>query len=104
MGMGTFLPPPPLPIKQLSPRDTCRIGLNISLSYQRILNIQPIKSQCSYYKEASKLICISNQLTGFRSCPPDIFYAKTVLKNCANFAGKHLCQILFLNKVQGLSV
>ena len=31
--------------------------------------------------------------------PPDVFYKKGVLKNFAKFTGKHLCQILFLNKI-----
>ena len=37
----------------------------------------------------------------FRS-RPKVFCKKDVLKNFAKFAGKHLCQTLFLNKVSGL--
>ena len=33
--------------------------------------------------------------------PPEVFYKKGVLKNFAKLTGKHLCQILFLNKVAG---
>ena len=33
--------------------------------------------------------------------PPEVFHKKGVLKNFANFAGKHLCQSLFFNKVEG---
>ena len=31
--------------------------------------------------------------------PPEVFYKKGALKNFAKFTGKHLCQSLFLNKV-----
>ena len=35
--------------------------------------------------------------------PPEVLlYKKGVLKNFAKFIGKHLCQILFFNKVTGL--
>ena len=33
---------------------------------------------------------------------PQVFYTKGVLKNFTIFKGKHLCQILFFNKVAGL--
>ena len=33
---------------------------------------------------------------------PEMFCKKGVLTNFANFTGKHLCQILFFNKVSGL--
>ena len=35
--------------------------------------------------------------------PPEMFCKKGVPKNFAKFAGKHLCQGLFFNKVAGLS-
>ena len=38
----------------------------------------------------------------FRSSRPEVFCKKSVLGNFAKFAGKHLCQSLFLNKVAGL--
>ena len=31
--------------------------------------------------------------------PPEVFYKKAVLENFTKFTEKHLCQILFLNKV-----
>ena len=34
--------------------------------------------------------------------PPQLFFKKGVLKNFANFTGKHLCWSLFFNKVAGL--
>ena len=34
--------------------------------------------------------------------PPEVFCKKGVLRNFAKFTGKHLCQILFFNKVAGL--
>ena len=37
-----------------------------------------------------------------RSSRPKVFCKKSVLRNFAEFAGKHLCQSLFLNKVAGL--
>ena len=32
----------------------------------------------------------------------EVFYKKGVLETCAKFAGKHLCQSLFCNKVASL--
>ena len=37
-----------------------------------------------------------------KSSRPDVFCKKGVLKNFTKFAGKHLCQNLFFNKVAGL--
>ena len=37
-----------------------------------------------------------------RSCRPELFCKKGVLRNFAKFTGKHLCQGLFFNKVAGL--
>ena len=37
-----------------------------------------------------------------RSTCPNVFYKKDALENFAKFAGKHLCQGLFFNKVAGL--
>ena len=34
--------------------------------------------------------------------PPEVFYEKSVLRNCAKFMGKQLCQSLFFNKIAGL--
>ena len=36
--------------------------------------------------------------------PPEVFFKKSVLKNFANFTGKHLCRSLFFNKVADLRV
>ena len=35
----------------------------------------------------------------FTSSRPEVFCAKDVLRNCAIFTGKHLCQSLFFDKV-----
>ena len=37
-----------------------------------------------------------------RSSLPEVFCKKVVLRNVANFTGKHLCRSLFFNKVTGL--
>ena len=37
-----------------------------------------------------------------RSSRPEVFRKESVLINFAKFTGKHLCQSLFLNKVEGL--
>ena len=36
--------------------------------------------------------------------PPEVFYNKGVLKNLIKFTRKHLCQSLFFNKVEGISL
>ena len=36
--------------------------------------------------------------------PLDVFYKKGVFKNFTKFAGKHLCQSFFFNKVAGVSL
>ena len=38
----------------------------------------------------------------YRSSCTEVFCKKGVLRNLAKFTGKHLCQILFFNKVAGL--
>ena len=38
----------------------------------------------------------------YRSSHPKVFCEKGVLRNSAKFAGQHLCQSLFFNKVTGL--
>ena len=37
-----------------------------------------------------------------RSCRPEVFFEKVILKSFAKDTGKQLCQSLFLNKVAGL--
>ena len=37
-----------------------------------------------------------------RSCRPEVFCKKDVLRNFAELTGKHLCESLFFNKVAGL--
>ena len=39
-----------------------------------------------------------------RSSPPEVFCKKDVLRNFAKSTVKHLCQILFFNKVAGLGL
>ena len=36
----------------------------------------------------------------FKKQPPEVFYKKGVLKNSSQFTRKHLCQSLFLIKLQ----
>ena len=43
-------------------------------------------------------------LPATRSSHPEVFWQKSVLKNFANFTGKHLCQGVFVNKYAGLSL
>ena len=38
----------------------------------------------------------------YRTSSPEVFCKKGVLRNFAKFAGRHLCQSLFFNKVAGL--
>ena len=38
----------------------------------------------------------------FKKQPPEVLCKKGVLKNFAQFTGKHLCQSLFFNKLAGL--
>ena len=38
----------------------------------------------------------------YRSSSPEVFYKKGVLRNFAKLTGKHLCQGLFFNKVEGI--
>ena len=42
------------------------------------------------------------KLSDHRSSCPEVFCKKGVLENFTKFTGKHLCQILFLNKVASL--
>ena len=41
------------------------------------------------------------KLFTFQKQPPEVFCEKGVLRNFAEFAGKHLCQSLFNNEVAG---
>ena len=50
-----------------------------------------------------KFVCFNEAFLA-RSSRPEIFRKKGVLKNFAEFTGKHLCQSLFFNKVAGLSL
>ena len=63
--------------------------LNISLSWER---------RCSWCLQ----LVIFIFLLLFRSSRPKVFCKRGVLKNFANFTGRHLCQNLFLNKIAGL--
>ena len=60
----------------------CNLCLNINISCNEFL--------CQFLN------------TLFRSSRPEVFCKKSVLRNLAKFAGKHLCQSLFFNKVAGL--
>ena len=43
---------------------------------------------------------IFTRIAGSRSNRPEVFCKKVVLKNFTKFTGKHLCQSLFLMKLQ----
>ena len=43
-----------------------------------------------------------HSLSTKKSSHPEVFCKKGVLRNFTKFTGKHLCQILFINKVAGL--
>ena len=45
---------------------------------------------------------LQNYRSSFRSSRMSCSLTKGVLRNFAKFLGKHLCQILFFNKVAGL--
>ena len=51
----------------------------------------------------SHSVNITEFITNIRSSLPEKFCKKGVLRNFAKFTGKHLYQILFLNKVAGLA-
>ena len=54
------------------------------------------------FNEFSRASWNSNKVPIFyRSSRPEVFYKKGVLRNLANFTGKHLCQTFFFNKVAG---
>ena len=61
---------------------------------------------CHYIQSISqdRALCIFPQKlsTKVRSSRPNVFSKKVILKNLAKFAGKHLCQSLFFDKVAGL--
>ena len=61
----------------------------------------------TYFEEHMRTTnCFSDLKHGtraFRSSRPEVLCKKAVLKNFAEFTGKHLCQGLFFNKVEGLS-
>ena len=50
----------------------------------------------SYYDS----ICYYNTYDNQKQ-PPEVFCKKGVLRNFVKFTGKHLCQVLFYNKVAG---
>ena len=61
--------------------------------FPSILTLQSLNF-CSW----KKVSCISWSM--FRSSRPEVFCKKGVLRNFAKFTGKHLCQSLFLIKLQ----
>ena len=52
------------------------------------------------YISAQRYLSLWTVIAAFRSSRLDVFCTKCVLINYAKFTGKHLCQSLFLNKVQ----
>ena len=60
--------------------------------------IETIISIISSIQNACEVMCVQYILKQ----PREVFFKKGVLKNFANFTGKHLCWSLFFNKVAGL--
>ena len=52
-------------------------------------------------RKTGKGVGIAVFLYESRSSRPEVFCRKGVLRNCAKFTGKHLCQRLYFNKVAG---
>ena len=52
---------------------------------------------------SSQIACYVMCVQYVQKQPPEVFFKKDVLKNFANFAGKHPCWSLFFNKVTGLN-
>ena len=61
-------------------------------------NLVGISSQFWQLRHSSELNLLC-WVSGSRSSCPDIFCKEGVLRNFANFTGKHLSQSLFLNKI-----
>ena len=57
--------------------------------------IETIISIISSIQNACEVMCVQYILKQ----PREVFFKKGVLKNFANFTGKHLCWSLFFNKV-----
>ena len=53
-------------------------------------------------KQGSLIFLLFGSWILVRSSHPELFCRKGVLRKSEKFTGKHLCQILFLNKVAGL--
>ena len=67
---------------------------NMSMMTSKILKfVNSSKTQKSEY--------LVNEILLFQKQAPEVSYKKDVLKNFTKFTGKHLCQILFFNKVAG---
>ena len=67
--------------------------------------IYVFQSLTTFVKEASSYMFDRGRnmsLRRFRSSRQEVFCQKGVLRNFSKFTGKHLCQILFFNKVAGL--
>ena len=62
--------------------------------------IETIISIISSIQNACEVMCVQYILKQ----PREVFFKKGVLKNFANFTGKHLCWSLFFNKVADLRV
>ena len=53
--------------------------------------------------QALNYSCLISMRSIFGSSRPEVFCKKTVHRNFAKFTGKHLCQSLFLIKLQEIS-
>ena len=71
-----------------------------SCFWQHILSLN-----MELWNPTRKLLCkrlIDYDVIPVRSCRPEVFCKKDVLRNFAKSIGKHLCQSLFFNKVASL--
>ena len=92
----------------------------ISLLQKVQINIGSLRSLYTFTKFSEKLLFLTSwyahiwvfirgyemlvfqkMLHTYRSSRPEVFCKKDVLRHVAKFTGKHLCQSLFLNKVEG---
>ena len=79
---------------------TLKIPIFLSPDLLKIVLTLPIAMVGSNVYITQKVFSItSNHITVFGSSRPEVFCEKLVLRNLVKFTGKHLCQILFRNKV-----
>ena len=83
---------------------------NLSTSCRKDKNLNPMECKHGHFKmiilkQEQMFLNYTFKLKwwNYRSSRPEILCQKDVLRNFAKFTGKQLCQILFFNKIAGLS-